>query len=358
MSRMGKGTLLAAVFCAVSGLVIFTVGLRLGGEPGFWIDRTGIHTNQEIREQAAGSQMVLEKTELAEFCEMDIQSSCNDIEVLPSEDGKYYIEYVVNVQNAEPRYEVKGEVLTFEYVRKAGENTGNGISFMIWDTDNPFKQGYVKIYVPENAAMKNIKLSNSDGSIRYEGPDAENYDITSEYGSITLKNVKAESISIHASDGSINCDSLFSGTFTLENHYGKSTMNNIISDVMEISASDGSVSLTQIQTGALSVENTYGGLNGDSVQADSLSVRMSDGSCTIRQADVKQASFTNSYGSIKLELTGREEDYNYNIDTEYGSITVNGRKYDEEEDYRVNHEANRNIAIDASDGSVVITSTE
>ena len=48
---------------------------------------------------------------------MDIEKDYNNIEILPSEDGRYYLEYRLYTYGSEPQYHVSQDTLTFRCIQ-------------------------------------------------------------------------------------------------------------------------------------------------------------------------------------------------------------------------------------------------
>ena len=356
MSKTVKRVLIVSASFIIAGMGFFTLGKCMGGETGFAINRTGLHTNRELKEASAKQLAVLEKTELEGFRNMNIRVDSNDIEIVPSDDGRFYLEYRLYTYGSDPKYRVDQGTLDFECIL---EPLGQmNVGFLVWDTGSSYENeiGTLKVYVPKDRQLDNVKLQNSDGDIRYGGPDAKAYDLSSSYGNVELEDKNADQIMISSSDGKIKCRSVTCKTFAVKNSYGSLELSGIKAESLAIEASDGKISLDQIDAGSMDIENQYGGLDGKALKADAFSMRMSDGKCVLKQADFKKTKMKNSYGTLDIQLVGREEDYNYDIKTTYGSITVGGSKSDEE--FNQDNRAERNFTAAASDGNIVITHTE
>ena len=84
--KVKNNVYLASFICIGAGAVLLILGLLLGGRPGFYIDKSGIHT---ANESGADSPYIQEKMKLDEFSTIDITIQYADLEIIPS-DG-YYI---------------------------------------------------------------------------------------------------------------------------------------------------------------------------------------------------------------------------------------------------------------------------
>ena len=354
MKKLTQYLIMAAGACVVLGTGLCIAGKVLGGSPGFWIRRDGLYTNQDIRKELEGRMAVLEKTEMDAFDSMDIRMDYNHITVKPSDDGRYYLEYNLYTRKNQPEYGVQDGVLTVTCVMDPEDSVFSGTAgFFVVNDGSSYKSGLVTVYVPENISMDRVKLYNKDGKVTYHGPKAETLDITSSYGGIFLKDAEAENAILTLSDGNIQCDGGSFTRLTLTNKYGNTNLNQIAASSIDIDASDGHLTKENISTGSLTAKNKYGTTVCNTVTADSFVMNQSDGSCTVKNADIKDGRFENKYGNISLELTGRETDYNYDMEMKYGDITLNGQRYKEKNVHK-NNGASMNIMTDSNDGHVNI----
>lgn len=351
MNKAIKGVLTVSGCCILAGAVLMTIGRFMGGSPGFWINKTGFHTNSEFKEASKQHLSVLEKTELEGFDEMFIDAGYNDIEVIPSKDGHFYIEYRLYSYGPEPEYRVEQGKLSLTCGQEPQNSMDIGV--MVWSTGQTHEQGSLKLYVPEHAALKMVQLTSSDGCVKYDGPNSDEFNLTSSYGNVTLKDKKAKKVRLNAADGKIDSSSVVCEEFILNNSYGNTDLDHISADKIEIEVSDGNVTMTGIDSGSIDIVNHYGGVKGNAVKAEDFSLEMSDGSCSLKRADLKKSLIENTYGSVEVELTGSALDYNYDLETTFGSITVGGREW--EEGYRKDNGADRSIEGTTSDGDFIVS---
>lgn len=354
MNKLVKGVLGVSIVCIVAGTGLFIAGRLLGGQPGFWMDDTGIHTNREFQEKHSFHLLEMEKEKLDRFQNLDVETDYNDIEIVPSDDSNFYLEYRLYAQSTDPQYQVDQDTLSFQCIQEPV--TDMDIGFFIANTDKKQEQGFVRIYIPKDARLETVKLNNSDSRIRYNGPDADTFHITSAYGEIHLEDKKAKTITLTSSDGDILCHSLSCEELALKNQYGETGLENIEAKDVTLEASDGMISIKNLEANSITVTNQYGEVKGDGIRTEAFSLTMSDGECLLKQADLKQTEFENTYGTFEVELTGKENDYNYSILSDYGTIVLGGREWDK--NYEKNHGAKRNLTGKLSDGNVIISHAE
>lgn len=354
MKKLVQSVIITAAAFVIGGFGLLTVGRIMGGESSFWIRDHRLYTNQDIRKEQAGRMVVLEKTELDAFHSMDVRIDYNNIVVKPSEDGRCYLEYRLYTQKTEPEYHVKDGVLTVTCTADSSKQSTTGhVGFFMVNTNLKHEIGQATIYVPKQASMDLVKLYNKDGTVTYDGPAAETLNITSKFGSIALIKPEAKSAVMTLSDGSVSCTGGQFTDLTLINKFGSTELNDLTASKIDIQISDGSLSMNRIETSSLTADNKYGSVSCDTITADTLTIRQNDGSCTFKNATVKNGWLENKFGNITLNLTGRERDYNYDLNTKHGETDINGHTF-EEHNLSINNGAVNNIVTKSNDGSVVI----
>lgn len=309
---------LASFICIGAGAVLLILGLLLGGRPGFYIDKSGIHT---ANESGADSPYIQEKMKLDEFSTIDITIQYADLEIIPS-DG-YYIEYRLDGSEPKPALEVKNQKLSFKE-RTAGGFIGFNF-FSIGDIDAALSHYYVTLYVPAEKYFTKIRLENNDGDIRAEQLKAETMEITNDYGQVDLGNVQGEKLKINMDDGTLKIKSLDAAAAILYNEYGKCELGTVKSQRLEAELDDGDFSADRCSAKAIRIDNEY--------------------------------------GNVRLGLLGKTETYEFELETEYGNIELPGYPEmsvggNDEKRIRTNNSAKNKIVVNCDDGDIMITRAE
>ena len=262
--------------CIGIGLVLLLAGMLLGGRPGFYIDRTGVHSPHENRSDTPHIQ---EKMKLDEFSSIDIDVNYADIQIHPS-DG-YYIEYQLDGNDPEPTLEVKNGKLRFK------EGSVNGIiGFNIASFSDFSRISYdyqVTLYVPSDRYFSSVKLVSEDGKIR---------------------------------SGHLNA-------------------------------------------GTLDIHDDYGQVEIESFQGKELNVNMDDGDFILSNGHCENLNIDNEYGNVMLGMSNQLDTYDFNLETEYGRIEVEGSpemsNSDDEARFKSNNGAAHQVKVRCNDGNIVIT---
>lgn len=304
---------LAAAGCIGAGTAILILGCILGGRPGYFIDREGVHAagTAESREP-----YVQKKIKIDEFSSMNIDLEYADLEVIPSDD--YYLEYRIEGSNRKPVWSVKNGKLTFN----EREMKGFG-SFMVWGT-TPFESDgnyKVKIYIPEDKALENVRISSDDGDVVL--PD------------LTVKSL------------STTCE------------YGDLSVESLSGDRWDVTMDNGVLKAGNVETEKVVVDNEYGDCIFDRVIGDTVKVTLDDGNLKVNSMDVRDFRVENEYGDVELTTADSWEKYDMDLHTEYGQIILpDGRNCSnrdgDEEQYRVANGNDKKISANSDDGDIHI----
>jgi hypothetical protein len=236
------------------------------------------------------------------FEEIEIKTTSSNIEFVIA--NRYGFEYMANAI-LETTYSNENGKLTITQDAKPLL-----FSLNFWS----FKNDYVKIYLPENAKLKNVKISNVSGNI-------------------TVANMTAENLDINATSGN-------------------TTINNITTAIFSLDKTSGNVKINDCNTGIMNVRLVSGGLKAENIETGSMKVNLTSGNVTLDgklsgMNDIKSIS-----GNVTLNLQGEKKDYNSDISVVSGNVTVDGNKtktYEYE-----NAEAVNSLKINSTSGNVTV----
>ncbi|MCH1983364.1 DUF4097 domain-containing protein [Ruminococcus sp. OA3] len=299
--------------CIGIGIVLLIAGMMLGGRPGFYIDRTGIHSQYS---NSSDSPYIQEKMRLDEFSSIDIDLNYADIKIQPS-DG-YYLEYQLDGAGPEPEYEVKNGKLRFKE-SPAGGFIG-GLNFFTFSDFSRSYDYYVILYVPADKYFKAVKLVSDDGMISTGDIRAESMDITDDYGQVSIESFKGRELSINMDDGRLKIQNLDADTVLINNEYGECEIENM--------------------------------------KVKTLEARLDDGDFKVSKGHAANLDIDNEYGNVTLGMSEKLDAYDLDLETEYGRIEVQGypemSNSDDEARFKSNNGAEHKAKVRCDDGDIVI----
>lgn len=346
MKKFSKTILMIATCLVVAGAGFLGVGYALGGSPSFAIGPEGIVNGTTSVNHS------LEKTRIDAFENVKLTVNFGDITIVPS-DG-YYLEYSLTGDEKGPAYSVDNKTLTF---RKIQENAGAVYSFFysgpVGNVYDPKGNDYLKLYVPEDVYLENVQIVGSDGEFVWDGSvktDWLSVDIS--YGDMKVSDVQGKQIELNSSDGKIEVSNCAAETLKVYNAYGNTILKQVDVQDLTVELSDGKLEMEQIKAENNDIRNYYGSIKGDVLSGNIWNVYQSDGNCRFDEADIQDLKVESSYGDVELNMLGAEDDYDYDLHSDYGSVRLNGYRRDEE--IRIRNKADRVIRVDSSDGKIVV----
>ncbi len=293
MNTWTKRILTVSAAAAGIGLVLMGVGMGMGGRPGVVFSKNGISSSYQ-----KAAPYLQEKTAIDTFSgiNLDIRSEAS-IQILPSGDNKYYVEYLLDGEAAEPICKVKDDTLTLSQAYSDANVIGVfGIALDDSDSVNP----YISIYVPKDVKLKAIDIYNDYGNVAIEDRSMEHAEIQADYGDVSLNNVSAGDLNCTLSDGDFSADTFKTTSLTFVSTYGSAVFQN--SDL-----------------GDAELQMEYGDLQCNTVKADQLNIASMDGNIELKETASKNADFTLEYGDLTFDAVSLES---LDCTSEYGSVSL------------------------------------
>lgn len=348
---------LACGLLAVIGILLITAGVMLGGRLyGISFGSNGLEVGSQISNNTAKMQTGNES--LSEFQDMEIDLEYADFEVIPSD--HYGIEYCLN-EHYKFTYHVENEKLILE--QKSRNNFYGNLTFFSLGINN-IPDEYVKIYIPESSVLGNSSIENESGDIdlgnikcdeltivdRYGDVNADNIscktlDATLDSGSFKFDEISADSIVVSDEYGNLEGDKICGAniTFDMESGYIKiidiaadnlsiaSSYGHIdidkqnIKEKLDIKAESGDINLKDVTANTVATDNSYGDLICDKMNVKSADIKMESGECDLGELVTDNLNVNSDYGNVILQLNGKCSDYTYDLQTDYGSIEIDGK---------------------------------
>ena len=378
MKRYQKVLLLTAGILVIGGGILATAGLAMGGVPGFWITEKGIQTAEDIR-----GTFVEKKVPLSDVSSLDINCVEGNVEFLLGDD--FHLEYGYDDAFLSVKNEKKDGIYHFtsDYVKQAG---WYGAGFFWGDTVNS-KESYVRIYVPRGTKLKDLNLVNEYGKIkmdingagcektvmkmesgsawvngltsghtevqaeygdvemedcdvgkmtlRGEGGSYRLSDIQAEemkleemYGEIALSRISGGIMEVKSESGNTKIEEMSGKELSLVNEYGEITMQNVTTDTfVHIKSGDsGNIRIQDIKTGQMKLETEGGDVEGKKVELGTADIQVAYGKCELYELNAKDVKVSSESGNVELAMAGKEKEYQMSLMTEYGEVSVNGKK--------------------------------
>lgn len=283
MKRKTKMILIFSVSCIAAGALLTGAGRLWGGYPGFAWTRNGI-----VTASTSSDPYSMEKTPVDDLTSVEINiGSAADISILPSDDGKFYLEYLLDGAYDSPQFEISSGRLTLQqdegtapggiFLSGSGLNFGSG--FGIKDVSP-----YVRLYVPSDSMLSDVSAY-------------------SDAGNVEARNLSAGKASFSAS-------------------FGDLTLDNCIFDSLEAVTDSGSIEGSDIQTGSLIAENDFGSTAFRSTAVTSARITASSGDILLEAQGLKTLEGSNDFGDTRICLSDPLSSYSCNLSADFGDIIL------------------------------------
>lgn len=319
-----KKWLIVSLICVAAGIVIMTAGSLIGGRPGFYIDRIGIHKAGEI----ADAEPVKGFQEFEEFDMIELDVDDADIEIVASD--RFAVEYCLSGEYGEPVCKVENGKLIFDESRNTKLIFMN-IGFFIGSMGNVNMEDvpryYVKIEIPDDKILSKAFLAVEEGSLKISSLQAGELRVKNEYGSLAVDEYEGEKLKIDTDSGDLTLGILKTEQAEINNEYGKITVSEM----------DGSI----------------------------LNVKQDSGDCQVACLNVSDTEIENEYGNVSLGIPKESEEYSFDLSTEYGRIYIKDKdgkwKQDSMDDgarYTFKGSGEKKLKVFCEDGNINIDSVK
>lgn len=336
----------------LSGILCSGIIIGIGIQRGKTISANISSVKKEQYPQA----YQLEKTEIPEFSEISLQLDYSNVKIIPS-DG-YYLEYRLDGTQKEPVYGVSNGKFQFQ---EGDVQQKYQFSFHLFGytakNQEPF---YLNLYVPKGQAFDLLTANLESGNFEFEELEVKKAELSLGYGNLKFDKFTGESFTIAADSGNLEMGDVACDDLQIKAEYGNVKGNAItVSNQADLELDSGNLELSQMLAESLKLSNEYGNCTVDSFQVENSRISMDSGNLKLWEAAFENTEIESEYGNIDLTLAGNADDYNYDVDSEYGSLKIGGKTVEADEDGSISYtkydkEKKSNIRIHCEDGNVDI----
>lgn len=345
--------------CILLGLLLITAGGLLGGIPGFYLDRDGIHTSKDT---ARRSMEIFQDTkELEPFDSMELNVNYADVELIPSD--RYAIDYCVTGIYEKPVCKIENGRLVFHQDPHYNDHP-------IWflsvgpisnNANEPLPDSYVKIEFPADKLFSDTVIHIESGNLNISDLQADSLNIENEYGNVLLNTYTGEDLTVHMSSGSLSLGSIRAERLDVRNDYGDFDLNEYTGRALTVHMESGIISFGTVQAATMELKDDYGDVIISQAVGTQLNAELSSGSFLADHLDFTDITVENEYGIVQIQVPGELAAYGFNLYTEYGSIRMDGKTLEHDDDadeikYTSAGNSEKTVKISCESGDIVIHS--
>lgn len=363
MKKYQKVLLITSGCLILGGGIIMTAGWASGGRIGFQITPAGIRTTEDYQ-----GEFIEKSVDLKNVKKLNINVHEADIEILEGEN--FHLEYGYDNAAQSLKEEVKDGTYHLASKNVPRQIYWSGLSFgsMSYQSGD----SYVRIYIPKGKQLEDVQITDGYGNVTVETADANTFIINAESGDVNVKNLKAQTASLNTDYGRFQMDSSTVTDLTVNNEsgegkvndltaekvsmnfaYGNMSLKDITTDSLNLYSESGKISvenlagsgknklaksmvlgaeygeiyLTNVETSYLEISSESGNIEGNLITAAEAKMDIDYGECDMKQFTSKKVDVDSESGDIVLVMTGKEDEYDISMITDYGSATLNGKDY-------------------------------
>lgn len=339
----------------VVGLILLGAGMAFGGRPGVAWNRNGVTSPY-----SQSKTCVLEKTRIDPFSDVDIQiGSYADIQILPSDNDQFYLEYKLDGDAGDPSYEVRKGSLNLIHT---GNSSRVGINFFYFGSFNLDAdiRTYVKLYIPEDTDMGNLRVYNDSGDFSMDSLAFGDAELDVSYGDVKLKNMNFQDLEVNMESGDFKAEDMAARDLLLKNEYGDITMDKSKVQKAEIKLDSGDMEADDLTSVSLAAESEYGSITLDKFSTETAEITMESGDLHLDAVELTDLACKNDYGDVRIRLPKDLSEYSVNARSEYGSIDLpedapgSRIAYDDEAVYTSDGKSKGSVTIKVESGDITI----
>ncbi|MCH5340611.1 MAG: DUF4097 family beta strand repeat protein [Acetatifactor sp.] len=238
----------------------------------------------------------------------------------------------------------------------------------VYDGSHTILQGDVREY-SLGSGVKSLDIEmggyffetvvSADDSFYLTTKNADKFQCYVENGVLYLKAVNANMINIGGSNEkriilSIPKDQFFEEV-ELELGAGQTILDNLRAEEVSLEVGAGQIIGRNIRVGELGISVGAGQVELPGMNVDVLDVEIGMGELVGSGSIQKSASLECSMGNLELTLTGREQDFNYELEVAAGNLTLGRNSYSGlARERNIQNGADKNMEIECSMGNVTI----
>jgi DUF4097 and DUF4098 domain-containing protein YvlB len=315
----------------VAGLVLMGAGYAMGGSTdGFYFDRNGLQTGTGRNKES-----VEQKFSYISNIYIDTSEAKVNIET-----GEYGIS-VVNNRSPEIKYNI--------------DNDGNlritqtGISWFIFGIGIQ-RSNSVTVYLPQDAVLGIVDINSSSGNVSINRIDCENFTLKLSSGRSTVENIVSKNqINIRSLSGNISINNSRAEKIDLNVSSGRINMERLTASAINATSSSGNINVKQSEADNFDFQLSSGTLRANGIVSNGLNARLKSGNSHLEGVFLGENMITSTSGTVRMEISGSENDYSRNLSATSGTIRVNG---DRNSGSITNAGASNSIGISARSGNI------
>lgn len=355
-----KKILIVVSIAMAAGLIMAVVGFFTGARLNIVMGNHGVTISGGSGDKTLKTENGLK---LDAFTSVEGKITDSNVRFVPSDHFSMDLAYYG--QDNKPNVTVNDGTLQITQQTSEWNESWFQINFNVLNNQ---KSGEITVYYPKGIRLNKLNIDSDSGNLDAADFNAQSTDISCNYGSLTLKSASCGKCTLRLESGtgtltSVNADGLnFRDTYgncnldsvvisgseetAIDATNGKININNCKIPTLTLTDSYGNISLASLKTGRLNadlkhgslsmadstiadahVENSYGNVNATGLALSGGEIRNKNGSITLQGLLKGKTTLHSDFGSVSAKTSLPQSQYRCDLATNYGSVSVNGKKY-------------------------------
>lgn len=353
------------IACAVltgAGFLLAAAGIAAGGlVTGVSLNATGFHVYApRLLEKDERALYTQEEVQTEPFQRMQVSTEYADIYLQSSDTDEYRISYCVGTETG-IRYEVKDQTLLVQQGNGAALSSSwfQNFSWFTFGSNSLVQLGadqkkeFIMIQVPKKE-LAEIVLRTESGNVSCEHMQAGGLAMEAEYGNVSFKDLQTGDLKIDMESGNLWMEQVRGRSCSLSNEDGDLTINGLkLDEDLRMDLDTGNIQLQGSSLRDLQLDGSYSFTSIRQCALRDMTLYLESENCILEETSFENCDIKSEYGDVSMELKEPLQSYGYQLETEYGEITVDGRKLGEMYE-TLDADTKRKIRVQCESGDIRI----
>ena len=295
------------------GAVLMGLGYVLGGSKAIFYNGNGINISNS-------NDMVTERKAIDDFKNINICANYSEVKI--EKGDKYEIETIYNKEYGDISCEVSDNTLIVNENSK--KNRSFNISFFNFKEIN--NRNKITIYVPDGTELEYLEGNIDAGDMTVNSINPKDINIECDYGEVELGDINCTNMKVHNKSGDIQIYNINSDEVVTTSNYGDVEINNIQSKSFTCDLDAGQMKFGNLSIEKAAITNSFGDIIGKNLLSNGTDIVSQSGTIDISGTLKGKNVIDCEFGDVDIESSLSENDYSYNLDTNFGECTVNGKE--------------------------------
>lgn len=222
-----------------------------------------------------------------------------------------------------------------------------------------FQENRIEVRYPASVAWDDIQISMRNGDFSINDIQVGKLDIDNDYGNVMLKSaLPVGDLSVTMGNGHFTAQGFIADSLDIRNDYGKVDLTGIQCGPLAIEMGNGRLDLTKVKAGQVQIDNNYGDVTVSGYTAAGTDIQTGNGRVRLDGTFNGKTDIRSNYGEVELSTAQKRQDYNLDLSTDYGEISIDGQTQEKgdhpTQQFSEDNRAGQSLLVDAGNGDIRI----